>query len=154
MIIYRQSFLNSNQSLTTFHRPFAKAEKYEICVFLGLYGINVLVQSSSDTVMKAWIVSIIKFGRGICPIKINDELYGSNHPIWKKGKGYEVNRKTACPHKKIPYSSTCIRRNTKQLAIYLSELKVSLLQHFIFFKIHMLNCKVEKAFDVAYILSI
>lgn len=118
MIIYRQSFLNSNQSLTTFHRPFAKAEKYEICVFLGLYGINVLVQSSSDTVMKASIVSIIKFGRGICPIKINDELYGSNHPIWKKGKGYEVNRKTACPHKKIPYSSTCIRRNTKQLAIH------------------------------------
>lgn len=71
MIIYRQSFLIQTS-----------LNKYFIdCVFLGLYGINVLVQSSSDTTMKAWIVSIIKFGRGICPIKINDELYGSNHDL-------------------------------------------------------------------------
>lgn len=80
MIIYRQSFLIQT-SLNKYFRLFTKAEKYEICVFLGLYGINVLVQSSSDTTMKAWIVSIIKFGRGICPIKINDELYGSNHDL-------------------------------------------------------------------------
>lgn len=80
MIIYRQSFLIQT-SLNKYFIDSLQRQKNMKSVFLGLYGINVSVQSSSDTTMKAWIVSIIKFGRGICPIKINDELYGSNHDL-------------------------------------------------------------------------
>lgn len=76
MIIYRQSFLIQT-SLNKYFIDSLQRQKN----MKSVCGINVLVQSSSDTTMKAWIVSIIKFGRGICPIKINDELYGSNHDL-------------------------------------------------------------------------